>query len=33
MRSKDQKDNMEGNPEEYWGMVDKDTKQQEELHI
>lgn len=33
MRSKDHKDNMEGDPEEYWGLVDKDTKQQEELHI
>jgi hypothetical protein len=31
-RSKDHKDNMEGDPEEYWGLVDKDTKQQEELH-
>lgn len=33
MRSKDHKDNMEGNPEEYWGLVDKDTKHEEELHI
>ncbi len=25
--------NMEGDPEEYWGLVDKDTKQQEELQF